>query len=134
VTRQDITHPWIIDQCCALFITRDKYLREYLLPPKWTVWWHTPEEGVLVEQGEFDQEPVGAGKWGSVPADQFIYIVKKDREYKRYIITRGFGEATVIPLSERPIIQKKLSWLTTTLMGALDAPEVPGEDDMDDDE
>ena len=53
-------------------------------------------------------------------------------EIKKYIITRGFGDATVIPLSETPSIQKKLSWLTTTLMGGLDRPEIPGEESDED--
>jgi hypothetical protein len=129
VTRKDITHGWIIEQCCDVFIAKDKYLQEFLVPPKYTVWWHKPEDDKLTIQGEFDKDPMctSASKWKDIPAVQFLYIVKKDKEYKRYIITRGFGDATVIPLSETPEIQNKLSWLTTTLMGALDAPEVPGE-------
>lgn len=131
VTRTDITHDWIIEQCCDVFITKDKYLQEFLVPSKYTVLWHTPESETLYTQGEYDKEPVSAGNWSDIPAEQFIYIVKKHKEYSRYIITRGFGDATVIPLSKTPTIQKKLSWLTTTLMGALDGPEVPGEYDED---
>ena len=129
VTRKDITHPWIIKQCCDIFIARDEYLREYLVPPKYDVWWHAPGDEMLTVQGSFEHDPVSTGAWNAVPAEQFIYIVKKDKEYKRYIITRGFGDATVIPLNRRPEIQGKLGWLTTTLMGALDGPEAPGEDD-----
>jgi len=128
VTRKDITHQWIIEQCCDLFISKDKYMREYLVPSKYTVWWHKPGDMQLTLQGEFDKEPVSANKWSDISADQFLYYVKKgDKDIKKYIITRGFGDATVIPLSETPSIQKKLSWLTTTLMGGLDAPEIPGE-------
>jgi hypothetical protein len=129
VTRKDITHDWIIEQCCVVFIVKDKYLREFLVPPKYMVWWHKPEDDKLIVQGEFDKDPMIANKWKEIPIEQFIYIVKKDKEYKRYIITLGFGDATVIPLSETPAIQTKLSWLTTTLMGALYAPEIPGEDE-----
>jgi hypothetical protein len=93
------------------------------------VWWFDPSAGILIEQGEFDKEPVASDKWKAVPVEQFIYIVKKDTKYKRYIITRGFGDATVIPLTDKSNIQKKLSWLTTTLMGNLDGPYAPGEDD-----
>jgi len=129
VKRNEVTHEWIIEQCCDVFISKDKYLRDYLNPPKYQVWWHTPESSKLMSQGEFDKEPVAANKWKEIPYEQFIYIVKKDTEYKRYIITAGFGDATVIPLSETPKFQKKLSWLTTTLMGGLDGPCAPGEDD-----
>jgi len=129
VTRKDITHPWIIEQCCDVFIVRDKYLREFLIPPKYTVWWHKPDDDKLMVQGKFDKDPMIANKWKEIPAEQFIYIIKRDKEYKRYIITSGFGDATVIPLSETPAIQKKLSWLTTTLMGDLVALDVPGEYD-----
>jgi hypothetical protein len=127
VNRSEVTHEWIIEQCCDEFIAKDKYLREFLIPPKYMAWWHKPEDDKLTVHGEFDREPMAANKWSDIKADQFLYIVKKDKTIKKYIITRGFGEATVIPLSETPKIQKKLSWLTTTLMGALDAPEVPGE-------
>ncbi len=128
VTRKDITHQWIIEQCCDLFISKDKYMREYLVPTKYAAWWHKPGDLELTSQGEFDQEPVSANKWRDISVDQFLYYVKKnDKEIKKYIITWGFGDATVIPLSETPSIQKKLSWLTTTLMGGLDVPEVPGE-------
>ena len=98
------------------------------------VWWFIPGSEKLTKRGEFSVEPVAACKWTDIPAEQFIYIVKKDGKYKRYIITKCFGDATVIPLSERPAIQKKLSWLTTTLMGGLDGPYAPGEDDSDADE
>lgn len=127
VTRKDITHNYIIKECCQTYMSKSQYLKEFLSQPKYTVWWHKPEDNKLTLQGEFDEEPMSTNKWSDISAEQFLYYVKKDEEIKKYIITRGFGDATVIPLTEMSKVQKKLSWLTTTLMGALDAPEVPGE-------
>lgn len=133
VTCGDVKHEWILSNCSEL-ITNSEYLSGFFgfkRETPYEVWWFDPNAEILIKQGAFDQDPVATDMWRGVPVEQFIYIVKKDGKYKRYIITRGFGDATVIPLSERPNVQKKLSWLTTTLMGGLDGPYAPGEESDD---
>jgi hypothetical protein len=99
----------------------------------YTAWWFEPkcdpDDQVLNLHGEYENDPALHSEWQSIPSNQFIYIVKKNSEFKKYIVTRGFGDATFIPLSTRPRIQTKLSWLTTTLMGDLIMPPVPGGDE-----
>ena len=136
VTCGDVKHDWILSNCSEI-INNSEYLRNffgYERVAPYEVWWFKPGSEKLTKRGEFSVDPVVACRWVDIPAEQFIYIVKKDGKYKRYIITKGFGDATVIPLTETPNVQKKLSWLTTTLMGGLDGPYAPGEDDSDADE
>lgn len=124
VTRKDITHDWIVEQCCDVFITKDNWLKDFLCPPTYEVWWHKPGDSELNSLGEYQFHPC---EWKNVPVEQFIYVVKTSEDIKRYLVTKGFGEATLIPLNPKPPVGSKLEWLTVVLKGDLKMPEVPGE-------
>jgi hypothetical protein len=127
VTRKDITHDWIIEECCDVFIAEDKWFKNFLYPPTYEAWWHKPGDSELNPLGEYQFNPCETGEWKNVPVQQFIYVVKTSEDIKRYIVTKGFGDGTLIPLNPRPSVQSKLAWLTVVLKGDLKMPEVPGE-------
>ena len=127
MTRKDITHDWIVEECCDVFITKDKWLKNFLYPPTYEAWWHKPGDSELNSLGEYQFNPCETCEWKNVPVQQFIYVVKTSEDIKRYIVTKGFGDGTIIPLNPPPSVQSKLAWLTVVLKGDLKMPEVPGE-------
>jgi len=127
VTRKDITHDWIIEQDCEVFIAKDKWIKDFLCPPTFEAWWHKPGDSELNSLGEYQFDPRDADEWKKIHAEQFIYVVKTSEDIKRYIVTKGFGDGTIIALNPPPSVQSKLAWLTVVLKGDLKMPEVPGE-------
>jgi len=130
VTRKDVTHDWIIEQDCDVFITKDKWIKDFLFPPTFEAWWHKPGDSELNSLGEYQVDPHEAYEWKKIPAEQFIYVVKSSNYVNRYIVTKGLGEATLILLNPKPQVDSKLMCLALVLKGDLNMPKVPGEQNV----
>ena len=127
VTRKEITHDWIIHQCCDLYMFKDKWIKDFLCPSEFEAWWHKPGDSELNSLGEYQFDPREADEWKKVPADQFIYVVK-GKYINRYIVTKGLGYAEIFPLNNPvPSVDSKLMRLASVLKGELKMPVVPGE-------
>ena len=127
VTRKEITHDWIIHQCCDLYMFKDKWIKDFLCPSEFEAWWHKPGDSELNSLGEYQFDPREADEWKKVPADQFIYVVK-GKYVNRYIVTKGLGYAEIFPLNNPvPSVDSKLMRLASVLKGELKMPVVPGE-------
>ena len=128
VTRKDITHDWIIEQDCDVFIAKDKWIKDFLCPPTFEAWWHKPGDSELNSLGEYSFDPRDADEWKKIPAEQFIYVVKSSNYVNRYIVTKGLGYAEIFPLNNPvPSVDSKLMRLASVLKGELKMPVVPGE-------
>ena len=123
VTRKDIRHDWIIEQCCDLYMFKDKWIKDFLCPSEFEAWWHKPGDSKLNSLGEYQFDPREADEWKKVPADQFIYVVK-GKYINRYIVTKGLGFAEIFQV---PSSDFKLMCLASVLKGELKMPVVPGE-------
>jgi hypothetical protein len=128
VTRKDITHDWIIEECCDVFIAEDKWFKNFLCPPTFEAWWHKPGDSEINSLGEYQFDPRDADEWKKIHAEQFIYVVKSSNYVNRYIVTRGLGYAEIFPLNNPvPSVDSKLMRLALVLKGELKMPVVPGE-------
>jgi hypothetical protein len=136
VTRADLKHEWILDDCKEI-INKSEYLRNFfgLAKPECVkFYWHAPRaEKFEKDEGIFtDMAAVMVRLTLLTPLDQYVAVLEYKGKVTRYLVTKGAGPLAIIAMEHEPGWSKQqemTSNIVNFVMARDDYPTLPCEDD-----
>ena len=135
VTRKDLTHEYILRKCSDL-IDNSEYLREFFGVPSERVafYFHAPRAKKLTESPMTFKDLDDAVKTlhCMTDLDQYVAVLEYKGDVSRYLVTKGAGSLSVIPMESKPgwtKEQERVSNIVNFVMGNAEYPTIVGEDE-----
>ena len=134
VTRADLSHPWILSNCEEI-INNSEYLRDFFgIEPleRVTFYFHAPRAKKLTESPMTFKDLGDAVKTlhCMTDLDQYVAVLEYKGEVTRYMVTKGAGSLSVIPMESKPgwtKEQERVSNIVNFVMGNDELPTIVGE-------
>ena len=100
------------------------------------LYWHVPRADEAILAAEFDDQATARDSVAEIKngVSQYIAIIEHKGECRRYLVSRGCGDLTVIPMDHGPGWSKQqetVSNIVNFVMARDEFPPVPGEDEYD---
>ena len=135
VTDKDLSHQWILSNCEEI-IKNSEYLAEFFKveKPRVNFYFHAPRAKKLTESPMTFKDLGDAVKTlhCMTDLDQYVAVLEYKGEVTRYIVTKGAGSLSVIPMESKPRWtkeQERVSNIVNFVMGRDELPTIVGEDD-----
>ena len=135
VTDKDLSHQWILSNCEEI-IKNSEYLSEFFKveKPRVNFYFHAPRAKKLTESPMTFKDLGDAVKTlhCMTDLDQYVAVLEYKGEVTRYIVTKGAGSLSVIPMESKPRWtkeQERVSNIVNFVMGRDELPTIVGEDD-----
>ena len=104
VTREDLSHSWILSNCEDI-IKNSEYLREFFKveKPRVKFYFHAPRANKLKESPMTFKDLGDAVKTlhCMTDLDQYVAVLEYKGEVTRYLVTKGAGSLSVIPMESK---------------------------------
>ena len=135
VTDADLKHPWILSKCEDI-IENSEYLREFFRVESQRVafYFHSPRANKLIEGKMSFRDIDDAVKTLPCMTDlsQYVAVLEYKGDVTRYLVTKGAGTLTVIPMESKSgwtKEQDQVSNIVNFVMGNDEYPTLVCEDD-----
>jgi len=130
VTDADLKHPWIMNNCGEI-IQNSEYLSEFFKveKPRVKFYFHAPQAKKLKESPMTFKDVADAVKTlhCMTDLDQYVAVLEYQGEVTRYLVTKGAGSLSVIPMESKE--QERVRNIVNFVLGTHKLPMIVGEDE-----
>ena len=130
VTDADLKHPWIMSNCEEI-IQNSEYLSDFFKveKPRVKFYFHAPRAKKLTESPMTFKDVADAVKTlhCMTDLDQYGAVLEYQGEVTRYLVTKGAGSLSVIPMETKE--QERVRNIVNFVLGTHKLPMIVGEDE-----
>ena len=125
VTREDLSHSWILSNCEEI-IENSEYLSEFFKveKPRVKFYFHAPRANKLTESPMTfkDMEDAVKTLHCMTDLDQYVAVLEYKGEVTRYLVTKGAGTLSVIPMESKE--QERVRNIVNFVLGTHKLPMI----------
>lgn len=127
VTDADLKHPWILSNC-EEFLKNSEYLIIFFKveKPRVKFYFHAPRAKKLTESPMTFKDVADAVKTlhCMTDLDQYVAVLEYQGEVTRYMVTKGAGSLSVIPMENKPgrTKEEQVSNIVNFVLGTHELP------------